>query len=288
MKVITTIEQMRTYLKERQDRSIGFVPTMGYLHEGHMSMVERSAKENDLSVLSVFVNPLQFGPEEDFDNYPRDIERDKQIAREHGADVIFHPSREEMYPGKRTTSLQVIDRTDVLCGPARPGHFDGVATVVLKLLQIVQPDYMYLGQKDAQQIAVLEGVVSDFNVPVEIIPCPTVREKDGLAKSSRNVNLTPEERQEAPFLQESLQHAATMIREGHREPKTIEKEMESILNENTSGTIDYREVLSYPYLKPATSEDRKWICAVAVYFEKARLIDNCIVDLPDGKEGERI
>ncbi|SIS58167.1 pantoate--beta-alanine ligase [Salimicrobium flavidum] len=286
MNVITTIETMRAYRKENWNSSIGFVPTMGYLHEGHMSMVERSTQENDLTVISIFVNPLQFGPDEDFDNYPRDLERDKRIAREYGADVIFHPSVEEMYPEKRTTSLQVIDRTDVLCGPARPGHFDGVATVVLKLLQIIQPEYMYLGQKDAQQIAVLEGVVSDFNIPVRIVPCPTVREKDGLAKSSRNVNLTPEERQEAPFLKESLQHAATMVKEGHWEPETIKKEMESILNENTSGIIDYREVLSYPYLKPATPEDKKWICAVAVYFEKARLIDNIIIELPERQKGE--
>ncbi|WP_347861659.1 pantoate--beta-alanine ligase [Salimicrobium sp. PL1-032A] len=279
MKIITTISDMRTYRQEHKHGSIGFVPTMGYLHEGHMSMVESSTKENDRTVVSIFVNPLQFGPDEDYDNYPCDFERDRKIAESYGADAIFYPSTEEMYPGKRTISLNVIDRTDVLCGPSRPGHFDGVATVIVKLLQIIQPTRMYLGQKDAQQVAVLEGLVADFNIPVELIPCPTIREEDGLAKSSRNVNLTAQERKEAPFLHKSLKLAEEMVGEGERDPEVIKQAITAMLKENTSGTIDYREVLSYPYLKPATSNDEMWICAVAVYFRHARLIDNSILTI---------
>ncbi|SDJ80672.1 pantoate--beta-alanine ligase [Salimicrobium halophilum] len=286
MKVITTIEGMRAYREEQQDRSVGFVPTMGYLHEGHMSMVESSTKENDRTVVSIFVNPLQFGPDEDFDNYPRNFERDRKIAESYGADAVFYPSTEEMYPRKRTISLNVIDRTDVLCGPSRPGHFEGVATVIVKLLQIIQPGRMYLGQKDAQQVAVLEGLVADFNIPTEIIPCPTVREEDGLAKSSRNVNLTEQERKEAPFLYKSLKQAEKMAEKGERDPEAIKAEITKMIQENTSGTIDYREVLSYPYLKPATPEDEKWICAVAVYFQHARLIDNIILTI--SQKGESI
>ncbi|TLS35887.1 pantoate--beta-alanine ligase [Pseudalkalibacillus caeni] len=279
MNVISTIKEMQ---KKRKDlfidgKSVGFVPTMGYLHEGHISLIEQAKQENDVVVVSIFVNPLQFGPNEDFDSYPRDLERDEKVAKEHGADFLFYPSVEEMYPQERTTTLTVMNRVDVLCGASRPGHFDGVATVVMKLLQIVGPDRIYFGLKDAQQVAVVDGLVSDFNVPVEIIPCATVRESDGLAKSSRNVYLSEQERAEAPALFESLKTAESMIEDGERNPEPVLGKVKEILSQQTSGEIDYIEILSYPGLKPVAKLENKIIIAIAVKFNKARLIDNLIL-----------
>ncbi|MYL63404.1 pantoate--beta-alanine ligase [Bacillus hwajinpoensis] len=275
MRIITTINEMQTFSKKaiRSGRTIGFVPTMGYLHEGHMSLVEEAVKQNDCVIMSVFVNPLQFGPNEDFDRYPRDLKRDEQLAKQAGVDILFYPNVKEMYPKERTTRLTVQERVDTLCGEARPGHFDGVATVVMKLLQIVLPDRAYLGMKDAQQVAVIKGLVDDFNVPVEIVPCPIIREEDGLAKSSRNVYLTPTEREEAIQLSRSLDAAANAIERGETNPVRIKEMIISYLNQ-TSGVIDYVEVLSYPALEAIDVVKENIIVAVAVQFTAARLIDN--------------
>ena len=200
MKVITTIKELQQVIQrtKKQQNTIGFVPTMGFLHEGHCALLKQARNENDIVVLSIFVNPLQFGPTEDLDRYPRDFDQDQKVAEKIGVDYLFHPSVSEMYPYEPSVTLTVNRRTDVLCGASRPGHFDGVATVLTKLFHIVQPDKVYFGKKDAQQVAVVHGLVTDFNFPLEIIAVDTVREEDGLAKSSRNVYLTAQERVQAP------------------------------------------------------------------------------------------
>ncbi|WP_273852290.1 pantoate--beta-alanine ligase [Guptibacillus spartinae] len=275
MKIVTTIKEMQTYSKQtlKSGKTIGFVPTMGYLHEGHMSLVEEAVKRNDCVIMSIFVNPLQFGPDEDFDRYPRDLKHDEELAKQAGVDVLFYPNVEEMYPKERTTKLTVQARVDTLCGESRPGHFDGVATVVMKLLQIVLPDRAYFGMKDAQQVAVIKGLVEDFNVPVEIVACPIIREEDGLAKSSRNVYLTPTERKEAIQLSRSLDEATKAIELGETNPATIKDLILSLLSQ-TSGIVDYVEVLSYPDLETIEVMKGNIIIAVAVQFSAARLIDN--------------
>ncbi|WP_226657492.1 pantoate--beta-alanine ligase [Pseudalkalibacillus hwajinpoensis] len=275
MKIVTTIKEMQTFSKQmlRSGKAIGFVPTMGYLHEGHMSLVEEAVKQNDCVIMSIFVNPLQFGPDEDFDRYPRDLKRDEELAKQAGVDVLFYPDVKDMYPKERTTRLTVQERVDTLCGDSRPGHFDGVATVVMKLLQIVLPDRAYFGMKDAQQVAVIKGLVEDYNVPVEVVPCPIIREEDGLAKSSRNVYLTPTERKEAIQLSRSLDVATKAIELGETDPVIIKDLIFSLLKQ-TSGKIDYVEVLSYPDLGNIEVMKGKIIIAVAVQFSAARLIDN--------------
>ena len=277
MRIITTIKDMQQTTRNfmRQSQSIGFVPTMGFLHEGHMSLVQKAKEQNDCVIMSVFVNPLQFGPNEDFDRYPRDLKRDEELAEKAGVDVLFYPHVNEMYPKERTTYLTVKERVDTLCGESRPGHFDGVATVVMKLLQIVQPDKAYFGMKDAQQVAVIKGLVDDFNVPVEIVPCPIVREKDGLAKSSRNVYLTPTERAEAVILSRTLDEAIEVIKDGETRPEQI-KDMIIASLQQTSGEIDYVEVLSYPDLQYVDRIEDDVIIAIAVQFSAARLIDNAV------------
>lgn len=278
MRIITGIKEMQLEAKKqmKQGSEIGFVPTMGFLHEGHISLVEEARKQNDVVVMSIFVNPLQFGPNEDFDRYPRDQKRDEELAREAGVDLLFYPHVSDMYPEERTTKLSVTRRVDSLCGESRPGHFDGVATVVFKLFQIVLPDRAYFGLKDAQQVAVIKGLVEDFNVPVEIVPCPIIREHDGLAKSSRNVYLTPSERSDASELSKSLDAARTAVKNGEVNAHKIKRLVESHLQQ-TVGKIDYVEVLSYPELKPVKTIDEDIIIAVAVQFSAARLIDNTII-----------
>jgi pantoate--beta-alanine ligase len=257
-----------------QGKTIGFVPTMGYLHEGHLTLLKQARAYNDVVVLSVFVNPLQFGPNEDFDRYPRDIERDEQLAREAGADYLFYPSVEEMYPTALTTNLTVVSRTDVLCGKKRPGHFDGVATVLLKLFNMILPHHAYFGMKDAQQVAVVQGLVSDYNIPVTIVPIETVREEDGLAKSSRNVYLADKERLEAPHLYKGLLLAKKAVAEGERNSQAVKMLVEDYIVRHTSGDIDYIELYSYPQLTELEHIEGTVIVAVAVKFAKARLIDN--------------
>ncbi|MEH7482010.1 pantoate--beta-alanine ligase [Neobacillus drentensis] len=281
MKVITTIMEMQSIINKHklQEKSIGFVPTMGFLHEGHLTLLNKARQDNDIVVLSIFVNPLQFGPKEDYAEYPRDFDRDRALAESEMVDFLFHPSVEEMYPNEPSVKVNVRDRTDVLCGKSRPGHFDGVATVITKLFNIIMPTRAYFGKKDAQQVAVLEGLVSDFNIPVELIAVDIVRENDGLAKSSRNANLLPKERQEAPVLYHSLQAAVAAINEGERSPaKLISMISEMITNEST-GTIDYVQIYSYPQLKQLEKLEGTIIIALAVKFTKVRLIDNYITNI---------
>ncbi|AGT32492.1 pantoate--beta-alanine ligase [Geobacillus genomosp. 3] len=288
MIVVDRIAAMQALISQhrREGKTIGFVPTMGYLHEGHAALIERARQENDIVVLSVFVNPLQFGPNEDFARYPRDFARDRQIAEQHGVDVLFHPEAGEMYPGPLTVQAVVKARTDVLCGRSRPGHFDGVATVLTKLFHIVMPDRAYFGLKDAQQVAVVDGLIRDFNFPIELVPVPTVREADGLAKSSRNVYLSPQERKEAPALYQALRSAAAAVDRGERSAAAIRRLVREHIEAHTHAEIDYVEVCSYPDLTPLETLHGTVLVAVAVRFASARLIDNIILELPKAHKQE--
>ncbi|MBU8907277.1 pantoate--beta-alanine ligase [Desertibacillus haloalkaliphilus] len=276
MRIVESVGEMKTLLKSanQSEQTIGFVATMGFLHDGHISLVEQAKSENDLVVMSIFVNPLQFGPNEDFDRYPRNFERDSKLAKEAGVDVLFYPATSEMYPSEQTVTVSVQSGTNVLCGQSRPGHFDGVATVVLKLFNIIEPDRVYFGMKDAQQVAVIEQMVLNFNLPIEVRRCETVREEDGLAKSSRNVNLAPEERKQAVAIYESLTEAVAMITDGECDPDRIKSFIQDQLLTKTDGVIDYIEVLSYPELKEISEIEGEIIIAIALKFAKARLIDN--------------
>lgn len=280
MIVIKSIEEMKHYQQAaaRKGQSIGFVPTMGFLHEGHTSLMKKARSENDIAVVSIFVNPLQFGPNEDFDRYPRDFDRDEKMAEENQMDVVFYPDVQEMYPSEPSVSVSVNRRVDALCGRSREGHFDGVATVLVKLFHIINPNRVYFGMKDAQQVAVVDGLITDFNFSIELVPCETVREEDGLAKSSRNVYLSMEERQEAPELYRSLKMASELIFT-EKNIIHIKEKMIEYLEEHTSGVVDYFEILSYPELEEVSTPENKMIIALAVQFSKARLIDNITISL---------
>jgi pantoate--beta-alanine ligase len=274
MKKITTIREMQKISNDlsRQGNSIGFVPTMGYLHEGHMSLVDAAAEQCDTVVMSIFVNPLQFGEGEDFESYPRNAEGDRKLAEERGVDILFIPDAEEMYPRPMTSIVKVKQGTDVLCGASRPGHFDGVATVVMKLFQAVRPSKAFFGQKDAQQVAVVSNMVEDYHLNIEIIPVPVKREKDGLAMSSRNVRLLKEERREAPLIYKTLIEAAEKIQNDKISDPVSEARSKLA---GLSGTVDYLELRTYPDLKEADgTESGTLLLAAAVKYEQARLIDN--------------
>lgn len=277
MQVVNTVKDLRKWVLNTKEsgQSIGLVPTMGFLHEGHLALVDSAKSENDLVVMSIFVNPAQFGPNEDFDRYPRDFERDCLLAEQAGVDIIFAPSVEEMYPRNSQITMGAGTLADVLCGKSRPGHFDGVLKVVTKLFHLVQPDLAYFGQKDAQQLAIIESLVRDFNFPLDIRRIATIREPDGLAKSSRNVYLSETERAEAPKLYLALQRGVMAARNGE-DPIP---EMTRFIESETSGKIDYIELLSYPDL--TDSPNGQAILALAVQFQKARLIDNIIFTLKE-------
>ncbi|MBB6735464.1 pantoate--beta-alanine ligase [Cohnella zeiphila] len=289
-RIVRTIADVRAAVNEYRaaagaGATVGLVPTMGYLHEGHASLMRRSASENGLTVLSVFVNPLQFGPNEDFDRYPRDEERDRAVAAEAGADVLFMPSVGEMYPRKPLTSVLVSEVTSRLCGASRPGHFDGVGTVVSKLFNIVGPDRAYFGMKDAQQVAVVTRMAEDLNVPVEIVPCPIVRDPDGLAMSSRNVYLTAEEREQALVLSRTLaQVPGWLADDAGLTSDLLKQRMEQLVRRMPLADIEYAEVLTYPDLLPpgeaplreAAAKERLLV-ALAVRFGRTRLIDNILL-----------
>src|SRR4051812_30989268 len=281
MRVITTVKEMQDEIMKHKGvgKSIGFVPTMGFLHEGHLTLISKARKENDVVVLSIFVNPLQFGPKEDFSTYPRDFDRDRALAEGEKVDYLFYPSVEEMYPQVPSAKVVVQERTDVLCGKSRPGHFDGVATVITKLFHIIMPTRAYFGKKDAQQVAVIDGLISDFNFPVQLIPVDIVREEDGLAKSSRNINLLPEERQQAPVIYKSLQKAKKAIDDGEINPAVLTNMIKGMIISEANGEIDYVEILSYPQLKPLEKLVGSFIIAVAVKFSKVRLIDNIMIQI---------
>lgn len=287
MEICRTIEETRQRTREARAKgwTIGFVPTMGYLHEGHASLMRKAREECDLVVASIFVNPLQFGPNEDFERYPRDPERDAALARKNGVDVLFMPSTEEMYPAPPLTKVTVSGITETLCGASRPGHFDGVATVVSKLFHIVQPDRAYFGMKDAQQVAVIEQMVRDLNMDVRIVPCPIVREPDGLAMSSRNVYLSPEERSQALVLYRSLQQWETWYEQTKGDLRAIKERIEQTIRTAHLADIDYVEIRTYPDLKPAYDlsreqlAGRRLLVALAVRFGSTRLIDNRLVSV---------
>lgn len=280
MKIIRTIGEMKKYIStiKLKNEQIGFVPTMGYFHNGHLSLMKEAKKENDVVITSIFVNPLQFGPNEDFETYPRDENRDIQLAKKTGVQAVFIPSVDELYPRDPIISLQLIERTDVLCGRTRPGHFNGVLTVLTKLFHIIEPDQVYFGLKDAQQAAVVEALISDLNFPIQLVGVETEREEDGLAKSSRNVYLSADERKEAVWLYKALERGRKLLVDGEKNPAIIVKEVKNALTKNTNGTIDYVEMYNYPDLKPVERIDQQVILAIAVYFTKARLIDNMIFD----------
>jgi pantoate--beta-alanine ligase len=258
--------------------SVGFVPTMGFLHEGHLSLVDAAADETDLVVVSIFVNPLQFGPNEDFKRYPRNLRRDSALAAERGCDVLFVPSAKAMYPKGFGTSVRVAELEGVLCGKSRPGHFEGVCTVVMKLLDIVRPDRLYLGQKDAQQAIILQRMVVDLDVGVSVRMRPTVREPDGLALSSRNVYLKPEERREAPGLYRALRAGARAVREGGREPAAVKGAMRAVMRKVPGARTEYLEVVEMGSLRTPKEIRGRLLLAGAVWFGPTRLIDNVIVN----------
>lgn len=286
MKIVRTRDELTQYIEFARAamKSIGFVPTMGFLHDGHRSLLHRARKENDIVILSIFVNPLQFGPNEDFDRYPRDEDHDLHVARSSEVDVVFLPSVAEMYPDHIQLAVKVGSIANTLCGKSRPGHFDGVATVVYQLFKLVQPTRAYFGMKDAQQVAIISTMCLDLVVPVEIVPCPIIREKDGLAMSSRNVYLNEDERRQALAISEALSIVGRMVDE---EPSVrIEQLIHTVIETieaHSLAKIDYVELLTYPRLKvidpkttvgAARDAEDTLLLAVAVKYGKTRLIDN--------------
>ncbi|MDT3426781.1 pantoate--beta-alanine ligase [Paenibacillus forsythiae] len=286
MRVVRTVEQLREavgFMRRTGQGPVGLVPTMGYLHEGHASLLRRAGEMCGTVVMSIFVNPIQFGPNEDYEAYPRDEQRDLELAEREGADIVFIPSVDVMYPRPTRTKIAVSSLTTRLCGASRPGHFDGVTTVVAKLFNLVQPEYAFFGLKDAQQVAVLRQMVEDLNMNVEIIPCPIVRERDGLALSSRNVYLSAEERRQALVLSRSLQEARKAVEEGRAETAGEVRELlTSVISGSPLADIDYAEILTFPGLEPLegglplTGAEGEIIMALAVRFGRTRLIDNII------------
>ncbi|QAA32570.1 pantoate--beta-alanine ligase [Clostridium manihotivorum] len=276
MKVVSTINQVRDIISQwkKEGLSVGLVPTMGYLHEGHGSLIEAAHKNNDKVVVSVFVNPIQFGPTEDLDKYPRDLERDSKIVEDFGGDLIFTPTPSEMYVEDFASFVEVSSLTEGLCGAKRPGHFRGVCTVVTKLFNIVTPDKAYFGEKDAQQLAVIKKMVRDLNVPVEIVGCPIIRESDGLAKSSRNVYLSTEERASALILSKSLAKAKEALNNGERSSESLRQLIIDTLSSEPLAKVDYVEIVDSLSLKPVINIEKDILIALAVYIGKTRLIDN--------------
>ncbi|MFV5938099.1 pantoate--beta-alanine ligase [Mammaliicoccus sciuri] len=277
--VVERIKDMNSNLSQfkSQGKTIGLVPTMGALHDGHLKMMKQSIEENDVTAVSIFVNPLQFGPNEDFDDYPRPFESDLEKLKQIGVDYVFHPTVEEMYPGELEMTITVGRLAQVLEGKKRPGHFDGVVTVVNKLFNIIQPTRAYFGKKDAQQLAIIEKMVEDFNHSVQIVPIDIVREADGLAKSSRNIYLTDEERKEAVHLSKSLALAKKKYDEGERNSDVLIQAITQYLESNVSGDIVEVAIYSYPELEEQHTIEGQIFISLAVKFSQARLIDNIII-----------
>lgn len=274
MYIFQTIKEVRELVKDykRQGMSVGLVPTMGYLHEGHASLIQKCRKENEVVVVSVFVNPTQFGPNEDLESYPRDFQRDSELCESLGCDIIFHPEPKEMYKDPHAY-VSIDTLSDNLCGKTRPIHFKGVCTVVSKLFHIVQPDRAYFGEKDAQQLAIIRKMVEDLNFDITIVGCPIVREADGLAKSSRNVYLNEEERKAALCLSKSIQKGRQIIHEDMEANKLI-CEMKKIIESEPLARIDYVSVVDALTMQDIDVIDRNVLVAMAVYIGKTRLIDN--------------
>lgn len=278
MKIVSTVKEVREYVNtwKKEGNTVGFVPTMGYLHEGHMSLVD-AAGENDKVVVSIFVNPMQFGPNEDLASYPRDLERDAKMCEEHGVDLIFHPTPEEMYGDNFYSYVDMNTLTEELCGLTRPVHFRGVCTVVTKLFNIVTPDKAYFGQKDAQQLAIIKRMVKDLNMPLEIIGCPIVREVDGLAKSSRNTYLSEEERKAALVLSRSIFLGKEMAEQGEMDAVKIVTAMTDEISKEPLAKIDYVKAVSMDNMQQTKTMEGSVLVAIAVYIGKTRLIDNFII-----------
>lgn len=273
--IVRSILEMQS-LTRKADMIVGFVPTMGYLHEGHLSLVEKAKEQCDLVIVSIFVNPSQFAPGEDLQSYPRDIQRDFDLLSEREVDYIFYPSNEEMYPQGYSSWVNVQGVSEVLCGKSRPTHFRGVSTIVLKLVNIANPNYMYMGEKDYQQVAVLQRMLADFNLETVIVPCAIIREKDGLAMSSRNKYLSNSERKSALCLYQSIEYARSQYRSGRRDTQKMLFEIRELI-ESAGGKIDYAEFRNQESLAKAETLDHNTRLFLAVYFGKTRLIDNSLL-----------
>ncbi len=279
IKIIKTINEMRALSNEwrREGLTVGLVPTMGFLHEGHKSLIDRAVSENDRVVVSDFVNPTQFAPNEDYESYPRDLEADAALCEVSGAAAVFNPEPEEMYKNALThIDMDVI--TKVLCGRTRPIHFSGVCTVVGKLFNIVKPDRAYFGQKDAQQLCVIKKMVKDLNFDIEIVGCPIIREADGLAKSSRNTYLNAEEREAAVCLSRALAAGRALIDEGERDAVKVMTKVREVLDNEPLARVDYAEMVDLESLQPVSEVKPPVLCALAVYIGKTRLIDNFVIE----------
>ena len=276
MKIVTTIAEAKEQVKEWREQgfTVGLVPSMGYLHEGHASLMKEAKKQMDKVAVSVFVNPTQFGPDEDYDSYPRDLDHDIAICEEQGADLIFHPSVEEMYGKNYNTYVIMETLGDELCGKSRPIHFKGVCTVVTKLFNILTPDKAFFGQKDAQQLAIIKRMVKDLNMNLEIVGCPIIREEDGLAKSSRNTYLSPEERKAALILSKTIFMGQEMVKQGERDAKKLLETMKANIETEPLAKIDYVEVVDGETMQKVDRMEESVLVAMAVYIGNTRLIDN--------------
>ena len=261
----------------RKDRRIGFVPTMGYLHEGHLALVRKAREMSDVVVVSIFVNPIQFGPSEDLSRYPRDFDRDAALLEKEKTDIIFFPEASDVYPEGYSTYVEVKGLEDYLCGKTRVGHFTGVATVVNKLFNIVKPHYAVFGQKDFQQLRIIEKMVRDLNMDLEVIPHPTVREKDGLAMSSRNTYLSPEEREKALLISASLKRAETLVKEGEKSAAAVRAAVEGVLRSREGVEVEYISIAHAETLSEVESIEGRALLAIACRVGKTRLIDNTIL-----------
>ena len=279
MKVIKEVDELKDVLKDfkKEGKSIGLVPTMGFLHKGHASLIKKAVEENDIVVVSDFVNPIQFGPNEDLEAYPRDINADSKLCEDLGADFIFNPEPSEMYHDKKAF-VDIEGLSDNLCGARREGHFRGVCTVCTKLFNIVGPDRAYFGQKDAQQLSIIKKLVFDLNIPVEIVACPIVREEDGLAMSSRNTYLSADERKAALCLSKAIFEGEKMAKEGFSVKEVLEK-MEEIISSEKLAKIDYVSAVDFETIKNVDNFNKDTLVAIAVYIGKTRLIDNFIYEV---------
>ena len=278
MQIVSTVEEVRKQVKKWREEglSVGLVPTMGYLHEGHGSLISKAVEQNDKAVVSIFVNPMQFGPSEDLESYPRDMDRDAALCEDAGASLIFHPEPSEMYHDDFSSFVDMSTLTGGLCGKTRPIHFSGVCSVVTKLFHIVTPDRAYFGQKDAQQLAVIRRMVRDLNFDIEIVGCPIVREADGLAMSSRNTYLNKEERKAALVLSQAVRLGEELIEEGEKNAAVIKEKMIAHIEAEPLAKIDYVEIVDAQSLEPVSEIQGEILAAMAVYIGKTRLIDNFI------------
>ncbi|RKZ14533.1 pantoate--beta-alanine ligase [bacterium] len=281
MRIATRVDEMKSIAEEyrKNGKRISFVPTMGYLHEGHLSLVDIARKDGDICVVSIFVNPIQFGPGEDYERYPRDVERDERLLEQRGCDVLFYPSASEMYPEDFLTRVRVEKLSSILCGKSRPGHFEGVTTVVLKLFNIVKPHVAVFGEKDYQQLVIIKRMVRDLNLDVEIVAGEIIREKDGLAMSSRNVYLDPVERKQATCLFRSMLLAQDMVKAGIRDTKTIVEAVGGFIKKFDRARIDYVKIVHPDTLEELEEIHDRARILLAVYFGNARLIDNMEIDV---------